>query len=129
MLHPILLTRANLVNELSNNIDLNSTLIRAEALFRRFERTVEAIDRKNHFPAPSVRPLEPSSADEPGSSASNGSMSQRENDESLQRTGSANPEKEKVVSPELRQLLTRKPPKMDKNEVWKDLEVVNRTAG
>jgi TBC1 domain family member 15 len=41
------------VNELSNTIDLPSTLIRAEALYNRFQKTVEAVDRKNHFPVPS----------------------------------------------------------------------------
>ncbi|KAK1783610.1 rab-GTPase-TBC domain-containing protein [Copromyces sp. CBS 386.78] len=40
------------VNELSTTIDLESTLIRAEALFQRFRRLVEAIDRKEHFPGP-----------------------------------------------------------------------------
>lgn len=40
------------VNELSNTIDLPSTLIRAEALFYKFQRTVEAADRKHGFPAP-----------------------------------------------------------------------------
>jgi hypothetical protein len=34
---------------------LESTLIRAEALFRRFQRTVEAIDKKSNFPAPKLR--------------------------------------------------------------------------
>jgi len=43
------------VNELSNTIDLESTLIRAEALFRRFQRLVEAIDKKSNFPAPALR--------------------------------------------------------------------------
>jgi hypothetical protein len=43
------------VNELSNTIDLESTLVRAEALFRRFQRTVEAIDKKSNFPAPKLR--------------------------------------------------------------------------
>jgi hypothetical protein len=42
-----------IVNELSNTIDLPSTLIRAEALYNRFQRTVQAVDRKNHFPIPS----------------------------------------------------------------------------
>merc|ERR1711981_959438 len=37
------------INELSNTIDLPSSLIRAEQLFRRFQRTVESVDRKNHF--------------------------------------------------------------------------------
>lgn len=41
------------MNDLSQNIDLPSTLTRAERLFLRFQRTVEAIDRKTHFPAPS----------------------------------------------------------------------------
>jgi hypothetical protein len=44
-----------IVNELSNSIDLESTLIRAEALFRRFQRMVEAIDKKSNFPAPKLR--------------------------------------------------------------------------
>ncbi|KAF8427350.1 rab-GTPase-TBC domain-containing protein [Tirmania nivea] len=35
------------VNELSNTIDLDSTRVRAEALFYRFKRLVEAADRKN----------------------------------------------------------------------------------
>ncbi|KAI9049600.1 hypothetical protein LZ554_006626 [Drepanopeziza brunnea f. sp. 'monogermtubi'] len=43
------------VNELSTTIDLESTLIRAEALFRRFQRTVESIDKKSNFPAPKLR--------------------------------------------------------------------------
>jgi hypothetical protein len=42
------------VNDLSNNIDLPSILTRAERLFLRYQRTVEAIDRKTHFPAPST---------------------------------------------------------------------------
>lgn len=46
-------TSLSLVNELSSTIDLQSTLIRAEALFRRFQRTVEAIDKKHNFPLPS----------------------------------------------------------------------------
>ena len=40
-------------------MDLASTLIRAQALFRRFQRTVEAIDRKNSFPAAPVRQRKP----------------------------------------------------------------------
>ncbi|CZT05531.1 hypothetical protein WAI453_004957 [Rhynchosporium graminicola] len=43
------------VNELSTTIDLESTLVRAEALYRRFQRTVEAIDKKSNFPAPKLR--------------------------------------------------------------------------
>lgn len=43
------------VNELSNAIDLESTLINAESLFRRFQRTVEAVDKRGSFPIPAVR--------------------------------------------------------------------------
>ena len=35
------------INDLSMTIDLESTLIRAEVLFYRFQGTVELIDRKN----------------------------------------------------------------------------------
>ena len=48
-------TILNVVNELSTTIDLESTLVRAEALFRRFQRTVEAIDKKSNFPKPKLR--------------------------------------------------------------------------
>lgn len=82
-----------IVNELSNTIDLGSTLVRAEALFRRFERTVEAIDRRSHFPAPSINPPK------------------------AQEVRGAKKEQGKEVSPEARQLLSRDPPKMDKKEV------------
>lgn len=55
------------VNELSGAIDLESTLVRAEALFRRFQRTIEAIDKKGNFPAPKLRhrlPHRPTSSDD-----------------------------------------------------------------
>jgi hypothetical protein len=56
--HPKLIentgTDACEVNELSNTIDLESTLVRAEALFGRFQRVVEAIDRQDNFPAPNA---------------------------------------------------------------------------
>jgi hypothetical protein len=35
------------INDLSMTIDLDSTLVRAEVLFYRFQGTVEIIDRKN----------------------------------------------------------------------------------
>ncbi|OAA61247.1 GTPase activating protein [Niveomyces insectorum RCEF 264] len=43
------------VNELSGTIDLESTLVRAEVLFRRFQRLVEAVDKQQNFPAPRVK--------------------------------------------------------------------------
>ncbi|KAI9698025.1 MAG: GTPase activating protein [Candelina mexicana] len=58
------------INELSNTIDLPSTLLRAEALFLRFQRTVEAIDRKQNFPAPSVRQRKPLPPTSPSSTSS-----------------------------------------------------------
>ena len=60
----------SLVNELSNTIDLPSTILRAEALFRRFQRTVEAVDKKHNFPAPTLRqrrPTTPKGSEEPTS--------------------------------------------------------------
>jgi hypothetical protein len=54
------------VNELSNTIDMHTTLVQAEALFRRFRRTVEAVDRKHAFPAPSGATLRQRKPD-PGS--------------------------------------------------------------
>lgn len=44
------------VNDLSGNIDLRSTLIRAEALFQKFQRMVEAVDKKDNFPSPRPGP-------------------------------------------------------------------------
>jgi len=40
------------VNDLSGRIDLKDNLVRSEALFRKFTKIVEAIDRKEHFPEP-----------------------------------------------------------------------------
>lgn len=48
-------------------MELEPILIRAEALFLRFQRTVEAIDKKGNFPAPKVRkrlPHRPTSSDD-----------------------------------------------------------------
>lgn len=100
-------------NELSGTIDLQSTLIKAEALFRRFERTVEAVDRKDSFPAPGgqVRQRKPQDEDGKGKEpdrrpAANTSgvdarpgSSQRPQEEIS---------KERIITPELRLLLSRK---------------------
>ncbi|KAI9880168.1 MAG: GTPase activating protein [Pleopsidium flavum] len=104
------------VNELSNTIDLQSTLIRAEGLFRRFQRTVEAIDKKNNFPAPSVRQRNPASNDTSSQSAG---ASGADVGGSVGRAVAQgiNADKEKVISPELRQLLSRKVIKLDKKEI------------
>lgn len=113
-----------IVNELSNTIDLPSTLLRAQALFRRFQRTVEAVDKRNNFPTPTVRQRKqadkPSSPQPSNSGATSavdgrrrpGSSSGIDRDE--EGKGKA---KEKVISPELRQLLSRKVEVLEKNGV------------
>jgi hypothetical protein len=130
-------------------MDLESTLIRAEALFLRFQRTVEAIDRKSNFPAPTdVRHRRPSPASPNGSTDSanvveNPNITRRLQplvaaSTSASTTGtdrpstpgtpsrSKQPEPEdgaksnvetRVITPELRALLSRKTPKLEKGEV------------
>ncbi|KAI1000981.1 GTPase-activating protein [Podosphaera aphanis] len=127
------------VNELSTTIDLESTLIRAEALFHRFERAIEAIDKKSNFPAPNLRHRSTISHSQPESSiftstatgtgtdilapipeASVGSkktLIRSEIDNSKNKghggkeidntSGELSDLRPKVVSPELRQLLSR----------------------
>jgi len=107
------------VNELSGTIDLPSTLARAEALFRRFQRMVEAIDKKSNFPTqPTMRqrlPLPPP-APKPGSSA--GASASGRDRNSSDAAGANNGKKpEQVISPELRLLLSREVPKLEKTEV------------
>jgi len=107
------------VNELSGTIDLPSTLARAEALFRRFQRMVEAIDKKSNFPTqPTMRqrlPLPPPSP-KAGSSAG-ASASGRDRNGSDAAGSSAGKKPEQVISPELRMLLSREVPKLEKKEV------------
>jgi len=132
------------VNELSNTIDLPSTLIRAESLFRRFQRTVEAIDRKHNFPAPSLRQRKPQlPTPEPVKDTATASGATTGPDEGAgraakpattvpagnkgkqtqgQSVGAAvaqgvGAEKEEVISTELRALLSREVQKLDKKEV------------
>ncbi|KAK5172552.1 GTPase activating protein [Saxophila tyrrhenica] len=144
------------VNELSGSIDLQSTMVRAESLFLRFQRMVEAIDKKSNFPVPIVRqrlPQPPSSpttttpgADgkprtssqsssstarqnanraviangpgpRPGSSSAAASASGRDKTTGDFVAQGVGAEKEKVISPELRILLSKEVPKLDKHEV------------
>lgn len=111
------------VNELSNTIDLQSTLIRAEALFRRFQRTVEAIDRKDHFPVPTLRQrkqIEGGSLDQ-GSKAvghdgkAAAAASGSSTDAQQQQGTTTTQQKERIVSPELRALLSREFTTVDKS--------------
>ncbi|KAI1080633.1 GTPase-activating protein GYP7 [Whalleya microplaca] len=108
------------VNELSNTIDLDSTLIKAEALFRRFHRLVEAVDKKQNFPAPRVRNLLSSSSSSSTPSpppTSPGPSSQRQQ----QRDNGKAPEEQqrKTISPELRKLLSREVEVLPKKPVHK----------
>jgi hypothetical protein len=86
------------VNELSNTMDLESTLIRAEQLFRRFRRLVEAVDKKHNFPPPRFNtPKTPTSPTTNTSPQDKGKV--REDDQQLIQN--------KVITPELRKLLSR----------------------
>lgn len=113
-------TNVTTVNELSNTIDLPSTLLRAETLFRRFQRTVDAIDKKNNFPAPSLRQRKPAKLEtENGngkpSAATTGANAGPSVGKAVAQGIAA--EKEKVISPELRALLSRKVVLLEKNAV------------
>ena len=137
------------MNELSNTIDLESTLIRAETLFHRFQRTVEAIDRKNSFPAPSNVRHRRHGPESPNGSTNSVNGVANSNDTnaspppaiastSASTTGTDGPSSQgipsrgkqpesgdaarrdiemRVITPELRELLSRKTPKLEKGEV------------
>ncbi|KAL8684112.1 MAG: hypothetical protein Q9218_008404 [Villophora microphyllina] len=115
------------VNELSNTIDLPSTLVRAQYLFRRFQRTVEAIDRKQSFPAPSVRQRRPASeipSNDPANSKKSAANAKHDGKKKAASTGNdaalsnvSGGEEQRVISPELRSLLSRKVEKLDKRTV------------
>ncbi|MCJ1460245.1 GTPase activating protein [Mycoblastus sanguinarius] len=102
------------VNELSNTIDLASTLLRAQGLFRRFQRTVEAVDKRNNFPTPTVRQRKPADKAPSSRPASSGAATGADARRSEAEAGKA---KEKVISPELRNLLSRKVEVLDKKEI------------
>ena len=84
---------------------MESTLIRAEALFRRFQRTVEAVDKKGSFPAPKLRQRPVSNT--PKTSTEN-ATAQASGSESRFVSGVKDAAASKVISPELRGLLSRK---------------------
>jgi hypothetical protein len=109
------------VNELSNTIDLPSTMVRAEALFNRFQRTVEAIDRKDHFPTPTLRQRKQIE----GGSLDGGSQAVGHDGKAVAASGSGvqqqqgtttQQQKERIVSPELRALLSREFSVVDKSQ-------------
>jgi hypothetical protein len=96
------------INELSNSMELNPLLTRAESLFRRFERTVQAIDKKNNFPsAPTTHRRKPSGTDKGKSRAPEGSSTGISTGASGTQSGDGEDAETKVISPELRMLLRR----------------------
>jgi hypothetical protein len=111
------------VNELSGTMDLESTLVRAESLFKRFQRTVETIDKKGNFPsAPQARQRkvkaasETESATSPPSSNTQAEASSSGTDQGQQVGADGDA---KVISPELRALLSRKVETLDKKDIAK----------
>ncbi len=94
-------------------MDLESTLIRAEALFKKFNRLVLAIDKKENFPEP--RRQSPIAASPPA--ASSGSSASPPGAAAAQNTGKGPESQKKVITPELRQLLSRKVEILPREEV------------
>ncbi|PMD28540.1 RabGAP/TBC [Hyaloscypha hepaticicola] len=144
------------INELSTTIDLESTLIRAEALFRRFQRTVEAIDKKSNFPAPKLRqrPVRNSSSANaasqgatastssvdavtagstnsggPGSSDATRPVSADGKYKGKRLSGELEDIRPKVISPELRGLLSRKVEVLPRKVVRKTGEGISSLGG
>ncbi|KAF4120775.1 TBC1 domain family member 15 [Geosmithia morbida] len=102
------------INELSNTMDLESTLIKAEALFRRFQRLVEVVDKKHNFPAPSKKDTATSSSVNAAASSST-----PPNNRGHQHSASSQKNKDETqgITPELRVLLSRKVEVLPRTEV------------
>ncbi|KAK3308114.1 rab-GTPase-TBC domain-containing protein [Chaetomium strumarium] len=110
------------VNELSCTIDLDATLIRAEALFKRFQRLVDAVDKKGNFPAPRPRlgqsqgspsgssSKAPTSPTSPKTGGDTGKAPAQQQEQQKQQT-------ERVITPELRRLLSRQVEVLPRKEV------------
>lgn len=103
-----------IVNELSNSMELLPILTRAESLFRRFERTVHTIDKKNSFPAPSAHrrattntPNSPNTAKGKASSTGPGSGSGASSGIDTGASPRPGQNDARVISPELWMLLRR----------------------
>ncbi|KAH8879616.1 GTPase-activating protein GYP7 [Thozetella sp. PMI_491] len=99
------------VNELSGTMDLDSTLVRAESLFKKFQRLVEAIDKKGNFPRPRSQLTSPESSSSPQDTTSQPPTSRDT------AAGKAPDSPKKVITPELRQLLSRKVEILPRTEV------------
>ncbi|OAP57063.1 hypothetical protein AYL99_09176 [Fonsecaea erecta] len=136
------------INELSGTIELPDTLWRAEGLFKRFEKTVETIDRKDAFPPPNAgqtdaelrhrKPGEAASAGEethPVASASGAASSAassrdqnpptspgRRGPQQAAKGKEAEKATERVITPELRLLLSHKIVTLDGEDGSGDVE-------
>ncbi|KAK4225496.1 rab-GTPase-TBC domain-containing protein [Podospora fimiseda] len=116
------------INELSCTIDLESTLIRAEALYKKFQRLVEAVDRKGSFPLPKkTATAAESSGGSNGNAAVAGKAKAPEQQQQQQQPKSPSEQKnkvEKTISTELRALLSRKVEILTRKEVAKKGEAL-----
>jgi hypothetical protein len=100
------------VNELSTTIDLESTLIRAEVLFKRFQRLVEAVDKKQNFPGPRKQDMTADLGSKGNANSSSSSSSKQDRNSATPNNGKDRaqqklPPTERVITPELRKLLSR----------------------
>ena len=119
------------INELSGRIDLPTALVRADALFHRFERTVEAVDKHNNFPGPrhpgyairlgGLAPKKGKASTASGTDATPTSPNSNSSGPSKQTDAKPDepqrPKPAKVITPELRALLSRKVIVLDKTQV------------
>ncbi|PGH00660.1 hypothetical protein GX51_05646 [Blastomyces parvus] len=117
------------INELSNTMELISILSRAEALFHRFEKKVEAIDKKNSFPTPPVRRRIAGSSDggtqsnPPTPRAPSARTSQSVSHNRHRSTPASPPpnsqrvDMERIITPELRGLMSKKVEVLDAEQV------------
>lgn len=100
------------VNELSNTIDLQGTLVKAETLFVKFEKMVQAIDKKGNFPlaptAPEVRQRQGKGKEAEGTRPASKGQGASSSSDAAQRQTDSQADKEKVISSDLRLLLSRK---------------------
>jgi hypothetical protein len=93
------------INELSNTIDLEATLTRAESLFKRFKRLVDAVDKKQNFPAPRYDQKNSSGSSEPAGSGA--SKDNKPSGKGKATEPAASPPQPKTITPELRKLLSK----------------------
>lgn len=104
------------INELSGTIELKEILIRAEGLYKRFERTVGVVDRQTALPAPNegLRNRKGKAVEDIATESEIGRLQSRHGPSQgnkQQQSGAQDPDKgdkKKVITPQLRQLMERK---------------------